>query len=259
MNSQKSFTNRVKVAVILAAIAAATFSTADLKVVYSSTNMGLGGGARQTTIYYKGSMTRVETGPIVRIQDSKTHQRILINTKSKSYAIVGAAELAKGAAAMGEMMKVTLKPRIDATSEQKKVSGRVTKKYKGEIVSTMMSKKGAGGRIVTLHVETWATPSSGVSSGWTQVLGPLEDMLNMMGGQVGTAQLDRELGKVKGVPITTKLSGTMKTSSAGGAVQNRSFTIVTEAQSVSDVKLPDSLFKVPAGYKKVVPPKSGSK
>jgi len=238
----------------LLCILAASVATAhaDLKVVSNVVVTGKRGPKMITAIsYFKGSLVRIDNGPISRISDSKTHKTILMNNEKKVFGIANSAEAMKKAAASIKEQGMKFTAHIKPTGKTKMIAGRMARQYVGDLTAKGKYPPIPGSTAtVTFQIDEWTTTASGVTAGQGEMMGTISELIHTLGGMEGMKQATQELSKIKGIPLVSKLTGSVTIfASSGGAPKTRPLSYDTEAIAATEGTLPMSLFQVPKGYK----------
>jgi hypothetical protein len=235
---------------------------ADLKVVSTMTNSGTrSGGPRTSTVttYYRGKWTRTETPQNVIIVDNALGKIYSLNPSEKTYNVISFADLGKNPLMSMMDMKTTVS--LQPGGKTKTILGKPAKSYTYTAVLQMSLKKEALQRMagmnggtapskpptippVTIKGVSWVTEAVKVSAGASSAA--LATLSQMPGMKV----LAEKLGSVRGVPLEQE----MTVVASGGPQGNVKQTSVTKATAIDESPLPDSLFKVPAGYREVSRP-----
>jgi hypothetical protein len=224
---------------------------ADLKLVSSVSVTGKRGTQTVSAVsYFKGSMVRIDNGPITRITDSKTHKTILINFPKKAYVIPDDAATMKAAAGSIKQQGLKLSAHIKPTGKSKKIAGRIAHQYVGDLTASgkFPSQPGSVAN-VTFSIDEWTTDVSGVKASQADMMGTISDIIHTLAGVNGMEQVTRELSKIKGVPLVSKLVGKFTlTTIGGGAPKVRNISYDIEATTATEESLPMSIFQVPKGF-----------
>lgn len=243
----------------ITALTAASAARADLKLV---SQMTLGDRSTTTTTYYKGKKMRSETTDgQISIFDTALGKMYLINTKEKTYQEMDMAAVANNP--MIQMMDVKSNVVVKPGGKTKNILGKPAKNYlftakltfsfKKEMMDKLAAQNGGKAPaqlpqlpVVSIQGENWVTDAIKLPTG---TMNPANIMQAM---SPGMKSLVDKLSAIKGVPLestqTVTTTGNPMLAKMGPQV------IKNVPRSLSEAPLPDSLFKVPAGYTKVVRP-----
>jgi hypothetical protein len=265
-------------------------ANADATVVAQTTVAGgptgmFGGGAAgakpanhqaTTTTYYKGHKIRAETNGTVVITDGDSGQAYSLNPTQKTYYSVADAKKSLGPMmAMMKMMKMTSSATVKQTGAKRTIAGHVTTEYAYTATIDMSMDPGAmpasarpSGNAAPMkpqHLGTmkltgsyWVTQLASLPKGGEQSMRAASEQASDI--FPGMKALTEKLSSIHGVALATQTSmfmqfgmpGMMPPTSNGAPKPMMNET--TEATSVREGPLPDSLFTIPADYKKVQPP-----
>jgi len=259
---------------------------ADLKVVQKSKidgpNMGaLGGGAAGagaaakvgdmvTTTYYKGSKVRVEDATGISITDNEAGTLTKLDLKKKTYSTIKLAELSKSAEGQAnpllEMFEMKVKADVKAGGHEKVMAGKKASDWLWTATIGMAMKGGDGGAEgtevanISIEGEQWTseevkaptakTPTAGLPG----LSGPgLGGMMGMMMKNAQMKAVTEKMSVIKGFPLTMSMKMTIKSpfAEAQGLDVSKPIVVTNETTTLSEEDLPDTLFTVPAGFKKV--------
>ncbi|WP_395088507.1 hypothetical protein [Armatimonas sp.] len=274
----------------LVLLALAGSARADLKVVSKMTMDapamgGLGGGlganvplpkpgeALQTITYYKGSKTRVEeaTGAIT-ITDNTAGTVTRIDPKKKTYSVVKIADMTKQltegagpAAGFLEMLEMKVKSDVKKGGHERVIAGKKATDYLWTATMSMSMKGGEEGAEVaniSMEGEQWTSeeiqlPDTAGKSNAPQLPGigggMMGGMMKMMNNMPGMKSLTATMAQIKGFSLLTNMKIKIQSpfAEAQGADLSKPVTNKTEVVELSEAELPESLFVVPTGLKKV--------
>lgn len=260
-----------------AALLTASMARADIKIVSEITITGMPAAARQsapgvsdkpmtTTVYYKGSKQRTETGNTVQIYDAAADQMYTLDTDKKTYSVISPSKMLEGVAGNPflDMMKFDTTASVKAGGATKNIAGKPATNYvySATIKITMDNlPPEAAGSLPTMEMkgEQWATESLSLPSAFQKA--GLNNMARRMPPMMvkGMKPLIDELAKIKGAPLSSRMSMSFIVppgSPAAGSVPKEPIVTTTEVKSISEETLSDSLFEIPTGYKKVEAPKT---
>lgn len=269
---------------------AAPAARADVKLVTTMTMtstgqqpgmMGGGGGNQKftTTTYIKGGKTRTETGSTsITISDSATGTVYTLNPSAKTYTTTNINATLDQAQGMMAMMDFKATGDVKPGGKTRTILGKPAKNYLISSNITMGFKAGArpggasasappvktGVPLMTINIkgEQWATEAVKLpaNSGLSNVR-MMQSGLNRIPGLKSFAAT---MSKIKGLPLegvsTQQMVMNMGAAmggagGAGGApAKPMVMTMKTQPVSLSEAPLPDSLFAIPAGYRKVAAP-----
>lgn len=264
---------------------------ADLKVVSKMTMDapamgGLGGGlgaapgapkpgeAVKSVTYYKGSKVRTEDAAgIITINDSEAGTITRIDPKKKTYSTIKMAELTKNltegagpGAQFLEMMEMKVKADVKKGGHEKEIAGKKTTDYLWTATMSMSMKGGEEGvgeiANISMEGEQWTTediklpaaPASATAPALPGIGGGMMGgMMKMMSSMPGMKTMMEKLAEIKGFSLLTSMKIKIQSpmAEAQGADLSKPITNKTEVVELSEEALPDSLFAVPAGFKKV--------
>lgn len=223
--SRKNLVLLIVAAMLILAIPA----TADLKVVqktHTGAVMGQETPDQTQTIYATSKWIRQDMGDkMAIIFDGASGKMTMINFADKTYSIVD-MEQVKSMMAMASGMMGEIKATVTPTQKNAKVGKWNTQIWKLQLTSNMFNID------MDLYATTEITMPAvydGFSKQWGALMGPMSKMIE-------------EMQKVKGYPVKTvgKVS-----------VMGQNVETTTEVLEVSTAALPESLFKIPAGFKEV--------
>jgi hypothetical protein len=269
-------------ALVLATVAFAGVARADVKLVQKATSEGpsLPGGEAvkkaaggQTTTYYKGNKTRIETADKITITDADTGIIMFLDVKKKTYSMVKASELLAGVEMppMLEAMSVKVKADVkEDTEATKEILGKKARHYTWTATMNMLmgaDEKGENGNevaTVTIEGDDWTTDAivlpnkplkgvpqaaAGMIGGGANMAGIAGMMTRMKGAQVMT----EKMAQIKGVKLLSSMKMLIDSPFAAQQGMDLSKPIVskTEVLSISEEALSDALFAAPKDYKKV--------
>lgn len=246
-----------RTAPVLAFALLAAASQADVKVV---SNFTMTGGANvqnmKMVTYYRGDSIRVETEKAVALFDTVAGKIIMIDDKAKTYSEVVLGEGTPGLPEIMKQMKVTAKTDIQETAEKKVIAGKNATKWIADLDMTMtlppvpeMTQK------AVLHLEQWTTQEiPGVSR--ELMVGVMGQMLGNLGASPDVKDMLAQMSKIKGLPLssnaTMTTSMTITRNGQPPETHSMNLTFTTDVQTVTEGKFADTLYAVPADYKKVV-------
>ena len=229
------------------AFAFSVSALADLKVV-SKVDMSVNGDyhpTEYTTTYYKGDWVRIDSKNRTILTNSATHKTYNIDHIHKTYA-VSDSDLAQDAGDMMEMMGLKVSAKVDPADEHKKVAGLDADKYLSDIDFQMKMPDGSGKVVhLKMHMESWATTTLAVKSQGGTIVAP-NDMLQSLFSLAGASDVKRELSKIKGFSLTSKITADVDAPDVPAPV---SIEVSYEAVSVTEPTLSPLMFRVPPEYK----------
>ncbi len=256
-------------------VVAAPAAHADVKIVSKNAVTGasgamaqrMGSGNSTTTTYYKAAKVRTDNGGGgVTIYDAATDKLYTLNGDTKTYTVASVRAAQDAVNPAMAMMDITTKAHVAPGGKTKMIMGKPATNYVWTATMAMKMKarampknSGANGlgaapaqtpmMTLSMRGEQWTTGAvklparSGATS--TSAL-----MANLGSRMPGMKPLMTEMSKIKGVPLQSTMTQSFSGMAMPGAPQTP-ITITTQAVSVSEAPLPDSLFRVPAGYKLV--------
>jgi len=248
-------------------LSAAQPAMADLKIVSevrSSGNFGMGGpGAAPSgrtmiqTSYFKGDKFRQESETHVTIFDCATSTIYLINPKDKTYSTMDLQKIMDmaGSNPMMAGMKFETTAEVMPTTHTEIIAGRKAQEYL-YTVSMKITREGMDSSMMPamkMSGEEWVTSSLAFPAKCKRMQQFARQMPGMMGNSMKA--LADKMSVIKGYPLRNTISMSM----GGGPSQmpRKPITTVTEVKSIVEVPLPNSLFVVPADYKKTESPMMG--
>ncbi|MDX1933837.1 MAG: hypothetical protein SFU56_14660 [Capsulimonadales bacterium] len=238
------------------ALILASGASADLKLTSRVTGAASGGKPTTSVVYYKGKKMRSETGNTVVLFDGEKGTVTSLNMTAKTYNVVPIAALSDNAMLRMVEMKtaVTLKP----GGKTKKILGKQTKNYvftatiKMSLKKEMLDRMKAQGSTaspptlptIVLTGENWVAEQVAVSSG------AMAASMSPMSAVPGLKALMDKFKTIKGIPLESRINIAMQ----GGPQEGRRQSLATEATSISEEGLADTLFVVPAGFTRATAP-----
>jgi len=244
---------------------------ADAKVVSKMTmTMAMAGQTPQNqtmTTYYKGAMMRAESSEgQTFIMDGKAKKTYLLDAATQTYSEVSLDSMAGPAKDMMKKMKVKMSAHLKPTKQHMKIAGKKADKYIVDMIMSM-NMPGMGGQAspgtmdMTMHMEQWTT--MGLKTPYTpsQTMGAMSQMLKGLSMLGDTHQLVKEMSKMRGLPLNNTMTMVMTMKPGKGAPTHPAgspmtfnMNMKTVVQSITEGPLSDTLFKIPAGYKKSTKP-----
>ena len=267
----------VKLSAAMAALAlsSALPAHADVTVVATMTTSGGRPGApgaskepatSTETIYYKGKKMRVESQGSVILFDGATNSTFILNPADKSY--ITFADMTAMTSPLMAMMKFSTTANVSPTGKTRTIAGHLAKEYSYTSAIDMMTNPGAmaglgmpqkaGAPTTPMHVGTiqasgdyWVTTISSLPDGGSGAIKATAAQFSTM--IPGMKPLMDKLAGVPGIPLASRETAVydMKmgpSAAAGGKAPSTVKTI--EATSIKETPLADSIFAIPAGYKK---------
>lgn len=259
----RSQTAVAAVGATLIALCSAGSARADLKVVSEMTVTGLpktemtssGTQKSTSTAYYKGDKFRQEAGDSISIFDCGTGQVYTLDQGKKTYSVMAADDMLNMANnPMLAKMKMDVSGDVTPTDKTETITDKTTKEY----LFTFTMKMGMEGMdssifpTMKMSGEQWNTTSIRFPANCVKMMQFTQRMPGMFGSSMKT--FAEKMAAMPGFPMRKTMTITME----GGAVAAMTkdpIVMTTEVKSISEDKLPDSLFAVPSGYTKVDPPK----
>jgi len=259
------------------AIAAASLSLlaplaarADVKIVTESTITGLGAPTTiPNTVYYKGDKQRSEGDDGVTIYDCSSDLLYTLNAKDKTYTVAAASQSmqAKASNPMLAMAKIeTKEANLTPLSGTKEIAGKTSNGYAYILALHIQPTDPSLSDFIpafttTIKGEQWATEAVTGSV-------PCERMSRLMLSRSlpasvatmgsGVKDILDKVAQIKGLFLSRRVQITMKLdnpkSDAGMPIPKDPIVYTTVVKSLSEAPLEDSLFAVPADYKKIEAP-----
>ncbi|WP_184203473.1 hypothetical protein [Armatimonas rosea] len=251
---------------------------------------GLGGGAPATpkpgeavksVTYYKGSKVRTEDAAgIITVTDNEAGTITRIDPKKKTYSTIKLTELTEqltGAGGPGaqfmEMLDMKVKADVKKGGHEREIAGKKATDYLWTATMSMSLKgaaEGAGGIAgevanISMEGEQWTTedvklpgtPATAKTAAAPALPGlgggMMGGMMKMMNNMPGMKTMMDKLAEIKGFSLLTNMKIKIKSpfAEAQGADLSKPITNTTEVLELSEAALDDTLFAVPAGFKKV--------
>ena len=246
---------------------------ADLTVVSETTVSGIPEAAKAmapgpdmskpmtSTTYYKGDKTRTETAGSIILTSGDTAQITTLNPAAKTYSIASAAASNPFASMMSFSVTGS---KVTKTAEKKTILGKSSDKYMLSIPlkMSMGEEDAATDGLLTMKIagEEWTTDAVALPTGATSMsTGALGKM--MMGPMAGGMKsMAKQMAEIKGFPLLTVMTMTFVIPEGSPAAQAfgdgppPKITLRAEVKSIAETALDDSLFAVPADYKKIDAP-----
>ncbi len=266
-------TRRASLLLVVFAIASAAH--ADLKIVQKNTVDGapaLPGAptapaksgaptAIVTTTYYKGGFIRTESGTSVTIVDSAKGTVATIDNKKRTYTIEKTDSANAALAQFADFMDIAVDGSIAPTDTSKEIAGRSARKYAGTITMKVSIKEGsplpipAGeGPLMTITMETESWTIEGLSVDSKALVRALPPMVAGMAKMMpGFDVFRKKMEAIVGFPVQSAQKISFKSGLPLPGLPEKPMTSKSELVSLSEEALPDSLFAIPSGYKKVEP------
>lgn len=242
---------------------------ADIKIISEVTASGLppqaraqlkAKGAQQTTVYYKGDSVRTEVagGPITIFQGG-TGKWIQIDPARKTYTVNAAQKMMEMAKPFLSMMKIDATGDVKPGEAARTISGYPARNYLINLSMTMSLGEGAPpdapkGPLFTMTMEgeQWTTEALKLSSSAQRAV--VTSVLQMLGPMMQGAQpLMEKMASIQGAPLSGRMTMRFTSAQALPGLPKEPMVVTTEVKSVSEAPLSDTLFRVPAGYKKAEP------
>ena len=266
-----------------ALLAFASAAHADVKIVTETTITGLPDALRSgdtanidpskpitSTVYLKGEKRRTETPVLVTIYDCAADAVYTLNSTDKTYTV---STLAKSVATdtsasnpLLSLMKidtgnVTLAPQ----KATKTIAGKPATSYSFGMTLTLRPLDPSLSEMIpnlvtTIKGEQWVSesivsPAVCERMAKSSFLNSLPIPTAMAGS--GLKTLSEKMAAIKGTPLSSRIEVRIKPGNGKSADANvlpipkDPIIVVNEVKSVSEAPLDDSLFTVPADYKKV--------
>ncbi|MFM7320658.1 MAG: hypothetical protein ACKO5K_03915 [Armatimonadota bacterium] len=184
-----------------------------------------------------------------------------LDTKKRTYTVEKADSGNPAMAQFAEFMEIQVDGAIAPTELSKEIAGRTARKYAGTVTIKVSIKEGSplpipagDGPLMTISMETESWTIEGLSvdaQALSRSLPPMvQGMAKMMPGFDG---FRKKMEAMKGFPVQSVQKISFKSGLPLPGLPEKPMTAKSELVSLSEDALPDSLFAVPAGYKKVEP------
>jgi hypothetical protein len=230
---------RFRLAVLLAAAA----GPAGADFSYVRTTSSSGSAAQTTKQYLKGQKLRMEHGDIASVVDLTAGTVTTIDRRRRIYTV---HNLPAGSTAAGSHPAPQTRADIRESGKKKKIGAYNAK----EVVLTMdAGKSPITGKQMQLEAEIWLSDVPGMRELQAfqrkgSTLSPASAAINGDMRQT-MAELQQKAAGLDGLPVLQIAK--IKPSKDGPAMME----VTTETSGFSTAPLPDSLFAVPAGYRKL--------
>lgn len=235
-------------------------SSADVKMVSRLTmksNMAAVQQLPQTvTTYFRKGLVRSDMGNDTTIVNEKTHQTIVIDNAAKTYHVVSMT--AGQNQEMMKNMKFAVSGKVTPSNKTKKLLGRPARLYSADFKITFTSPMlGNVPQTMNVHMDQWTSTAVHTPVSTAQMMQVVSKMFQGMPGMTGMDKMTKELAKMKGFPLDSQ--GSMKMTfkmpqgqpTQQGVPTSIDITFNNTVMSLKETSLSDSLFKVPAGYRKL--------
>jgi len=263
---------RCGAALILSAtllIGSVAIARADVKIVTRMETSGgftpEGSGGATTTTYYKGDKVRTEAGDTITLFDGATDKYITIYKTKKTYTTGNLKDTLAQTSNLEKQLKITTTMDLKPGGKTRTLAGKPAKNYlwtanisfvaRAEALKNAENTSGPRGFKMVMKGETWATEAITLSAKTTR----LASVFSMGNGIAGLKPFTEKLASIQGVPLSFEITQTMTPIAAPNPDPNApklrpiNMTVTSKVVSISEDPLPDSLFKIPAGYKKMSP------
>jgi hypothetical protein len=232
-----------------AALAPLCATAARADVTVTSTLRMKGGNRDQkavVTTYYRGNLVRSETGDGIRIADSKTGMVTILSKKNGTYRTMRLADVFAKIGQSGKR-QMRFSANISPRGQRKSLLSRSVQRYTGTgTLSILASRPGAVEQpVMKVLIDQWAAPSIRIPS--SSIALSLSGMPGLGGGLAANRDLAREMGKIKGLPMVSHFEMIPQSPSGSRVVADSQVTRIVEGT------LSPSLFRVPKGYRKILP------
>lgn len=251
-------------------LGAAPAARADVTIVSEINATGLPAAMPQSaqkfpqtvTTFYKGDSVRTEVGGVVTIQDAAADKLYTLDPVKKTYTETSLAKLMDQVNPFLAMMKFDVKGDVKEGGETRTILGMPAKNYRIAMTMAMsMAAPGApdasggqaapSGPLMTMKLEGehWTTEGLELRTNAQQMMA--SSALRLLGPMMqGMKPLTEKMNVIKGTPLSSKMTITLTTGQAlAGAALKEPMVITSEAKSIGNDPLADTLFKVPADYK----------
>jgi hypothetical protein len=195
-------------------------------------------------------MIRTEIDGRINIYDTKSQTITTLNPADRTYQVLDLKQAVTSMPTMLAKIKLEATASVEPLPDRTTIAGKPAKKYKGSATIRMGAEGMASGAYPTtkIELEQWVTES--VSEGTLQAtLAPLKQFTGPLEPYGGMESVIKEFSKMKGLPLSSRVTVTMSTSGNGRAPQGP-ITTTTEVQVVDESPLSDSLFQIPDGYQR---------
>jgi hypothetical protein len=229
---------------LFGALLLAAVSFGDAKIVsHVKLNLMNKPTERDTTTYFKGNFMRLETAENATIYNVVTKDTIFLDIPNKTYYESLGAAIQPSTAGM----KVEAMAEVKPTDEKSKIAGYDCSKYLADVAISMSPESGNFTAKTQMHMEFWTTAQLKTPYTPDHMLYIVTQMFRGAMNLQGMEKFAKEMSKVQGFPLNNQMTLTIE--GLPGMTPPK-IQIDQEVISVSEAKLPDSLFQVPADYKK---------
>jgi hypothetical protein len=227
---------------LLLALAASSY--ADLTVKARITTFATSvGHARDITLYSKDTWIRTDSDGKSVIRDTRSGKMILINKDRKEYRQLTGSALGSAENNFKKLVKKAY-AQVKPNNKFRTILGYKTVGYTGAGMLELSLDKRMGSSTIRFEFEQYAAPS--LSSNNVMASFASFDATDVFQDVPVFKPIRKEMAKIKGLTLFGRTTVYM---SAKG--KERKQTIVAEVVSVKSGALSSTLFRVPAGYRRV--------
>lgn len=236
--------NWTRSVLILGALLTAAPGFADLKVVsHLKADIVNKVTERDTTSYFKGDFIRFETDKSATIYNVATGNTVVLDLDKKTYY-----DVPKPSPAAASGMKVDVTASVTPTDEKSKVAGYDCAKFLANLGLSMTPADKSNFTAKTeIGMQIWTTKQLQTPFSPKHILYMVTQMFRGAMVVEGADKIATEMAKVEGFPLN--VSTTMTISGIPGMTPP-TVKIDQQVRSVVEAPLADSLFQVPADFKK---------
>jgi hypothetical protein len=263
----------------------ATMVRADVKIVSETKITGLPDALKSgdtvgvdtskpipSTLYLKGEKRRTETPVQVMIYDCVADAVYTLNTTDKTYTVTTFAKSVEADTSNSNPLLSLLKIETSAVTltpqkTTKDIAGKLSTSYTFGMTLKMSPADPSLSEMIpnlitTVKGEQWfsesiASPAVCAKMAKSTFINSLPIPKALAG--TGLKSLSEKIATIKGTPLSSRIEVTVKPGDGKAADANvlpipkEPIIVVNEVKSISEEALDDSLFTVPADYKKVNP------
>ena len=229
----------------------ALLASADVKVVANVTvTGGPDTGTKKITTAYKGKFIRTETDKTISIYDTASQTITTINKAGKTYNVLSLKDTFTSMPSLMAKLQVKANASILLKPDQGTIAGLAAKKYAGKATIKITSEGLPEENFPTtqIEIEQWMTEAVPTTTSMGGALMPMKNFIGPLQHYKGMGPLIDEWSKMKGVPLSSKVTLTVLSSPNGKTRAQEPITTTTQVLSVSSAPLDESLFRVPEGY-----------
>jgi Tfp pilus assembly major pilin PilA len=243
----------VSVGSLAAGLMLVSAAHADLKMVQKT---AANGTITTTTSYFKNGKFRTDSRQSIVIMVGE--KLLTLSPTRKTYT---ETTMNRAGGGMAQMMDFKTTSVIKPGGKTKTILGKPAKNYVYTLTMQMVPSKEAlqqmkaSGRplpaqfpSIIIEGEQW------VSEAVKMPTGAVANSMRAIAEMPGMKEIIAKFAAIKGAPLETRQTMTFKNMPAAAAEAAKPQTITTTTTEISEAPLSDSLFQVPAGYKKMAAP-----